>query len=277
MIKVSNLNFAYKKKKVFTNLSVSLNSGHIYGLLGKNGTGKTTLLKILCGLVYPNNGSVNVLNSEPCKRKPLFLQELFLLPEEIDLPNVSIEAFIKTNASFYPLFNRTQFDGYLQEFQVPITNTLQNMSYGQKKKVLIAFALACNTKLLLMDEPTNGLDIISKSQFRKVIAGVLTDDKCIIISTHQVKDLESLIDRVMVIDEGNILFDETIETIAQKLVFKLSYDSEEAKTALYAEAGIKGIVLVTANNEGEETKTDLELLYKAIITNQAAINKIFKP
>ena len=275
MIQIQDLHFSYKKKKVFNGLSLSFSPGHIYGLLGKNGTGKSTLLRNICGLLFPDKGSVHVLNQEPCKRKPSFLQQVFLIPEEFDLPNVPIDSFVKNNAKFYPLFNLEQFNTYLKEFDIPIENTLLNMSYGQKKKVLIAFGLSCNTKILLMDEPTNGLDIMSKSQFRKVIAGCVDESKCIIISTHQVKDLESLIDRVTVIDDGNILFDQSIETICQKLSFKISFDSEEVKDALYAETGLKGNVIVAANTEGTESRLDIELLYKTIVTNQEAVNEIF--
>jgi ABC-2 type transport system ATP-binding protein len=152
---------------------------------------------------------------------------------------------------------------------------MQQMSYGQKKKVLISFALACNTSVLLMDEPTNGLDIMSKSQFRKVIAGCIDENKCIVISTHQVKDLESLIDRVTIIDEGRILFDQTVDAITRKLSFHVSYDSDEIKKALYREPSLRGNAVITRNTDGDESKLDLELLYKAIVLNGKAIESVF--
>ena len=199
-----------------------------------------------------------------------------MVPEEFYLPNVSIEKFVDCNASFYPKFNHQQFKNYLKEFEIPVGNKLQQMSYGQKKKALISFGLACNTSLLLMDEPTNGLDIMSKSQFRKVIAGAIDDDKCIIICTHQVKDMESLIDRITVIDEGKILFDQTADRITSKLSFKISFDSEEIKQALYKEESLKGSAIITTNTEDEEGKLDLEMLYKAIVLNGDAIRSVFK-
>ncbi len=276
MIDIQNLHFAYKKKKVFTGLNLSLQPGHIYGLLGKNGTGKSTLLRNIAGLLFPNQGTLKVLNYTPGLRHPAFLQELFMVPEEFYLPNVSIEKFVDCNAPFYPKFNHQQFKKYLEEFEIPIGNKLQQMSYGQKKKALISFGLACNTSLLLMDEPTNGLDIMSKSQFRKVIAGAIDDDKCIIICTHQVKDMESLIDRITVIDEGKILFDQTADRITSKLSFKISFDSEEIKQALYKEESLKGSAIITTNAEDEEGKLDLEMLYKAIVLNGDAIRSVFK-
>ena len=276
MIDIKNLHFAYKKKKVFTGLNLSLQAGHIYGLLGKNGTGKATLLRNIAGLLFPDQGTVKVLNHTPGKRQPDFLQELFMVPEEFYLPNVTIKKFVDCNAPFYPRFNQEQFNNYLKEFEIPVDNKLQQMSYGQKKKALISFGLACNTSLLLMDEPTNGLDIMSKSQFRKVIAGAIDDSKCIIICTHQVKDMESLIDRITIIDEGKILFDQTVDQITSKLNFKISFDSAEVKEALYREESLKGNAIITANMDDEEGKLDLEMLYKAIVTNGETIRSVFK-
>jgi ABC-2 type transport system ATP-binding protein len=276
MIDIQNLHFAYKKKKVFTGLNLSLEPGHIYGLLGKNGTGKSTLLRNIAGLLFPDQGSVKVLNHTPGHRSPVFLQELFMVPEEFYLPNVSIEKFVDCNASFYPKFNHDQFSKYLSEFEIPAGNKLQQMSYGQKKKALISFGLACNTSLLLMDEPTYGLEIMSKSQFRKVIAGAIDESKCIIICTHQVKDMESLIDRITVIDGGRILFDQTVDRITSKLSFKISFDSEEVKHALYREESLKGNAIITSNKDDEEGKLDLEMLYKAIVTNGDKLRSVFQ-
>jgi len=275
MINISNLHFSYKKKKVFNGLSLGLQAGHIYGLLGKNGTGKSTLLRNIAGLLFPQQGNIEVMGFVPGKRQPAFLQNIFMVAEEFFLPDVTVKKYVKYNAPFYPNFNHQQFQSYLEEFDIPQENTLQNMSYGQKKKVLISFGLACNTAILLMDEPTNGLDIMSKSKFRKLIAGAVTDHNCIVISTHQVKDLESLIDRVTIIDEGHILFDQTIENISRQLQFKISFDYEEVSDALYKEPGLQGNAVVCKNKDGEDTKLDLELLYKAVVTNGDAVTKAF--
>ena len=150
------------------------------------------------------------------------------------------------------------------------------MSYGQKKKVLISFALATKARVLLMDEPTNGLDIMSKSQFRKILAEALDEERCIIISTHQVKDLENLIDHVTIIDEGKVLFDQNVEQITQKLSFRFTYDAEDAASAFYSESSLMGNVIVAPNETGEEGKLDLELLYKAIVTNSQKITQLFQ-
>lgn len=275
MISIKNLHFAYKRKKIFTGLSLDLQPGYIYGLLGKNGTGKSTLLRNISGHLFPDSGSITVSGEIPGKRNPSFLQEVFLVAEEFFLPNITTDKLVKHNAPFYPKFNYDQFNRYIKEFDIPVENPIQDMSYGQKKKVLISFGLACNTSLLLMDEPTNGLDIMSKSQFRKVIAGALDEKKSIIISTHQVKDLENLIDRITIIDEGKILFDQTIEQITRKLQFKISFDHDEIQRALYGESSLKGHAIITRNVDGDETRLDLEMLYKGIITNREKIQAAF--
>lgn len=275
MISINNLHFSYKRKKIFNGLSLELKPGYIYGLLGKNGTGKSTLLRNISGHLFPNEGSITVSGEIPKLRKPSFLQEVFIVAEEFFLPNITAAQLVKYNAVFYPKFNNEQFNRYMNEFDIPVDNTIQHMSYGQKKKVLISFGLACNTSLLLMDEPTNGLDIMSKSQFRKVIAGALDEKKCIIISTHQVKDLENLIDRITIIDEGKILFDQTIEQITQKLQFKISFDREEIQQSLYNEDSLKGNAIITRNISGEDTRLDLEMLYKAIVTDRSKIQSAF--
>jgi len=275
MVSIQNLHFSYKKKKVFDGLNLEFKPGHIYGLLGKNGMGKSTLLRNLAGLLFPTEGTVRVHAFNPAERLPQFLQSVYMVPEEFYLPNISIEAFLEAYAPFYTQFNDQQFQNYLHSFAIPRNSTLQDMSYGQKKKVLISFALASNAKLLLMDEPTNGLDIMSKSQFRKVLAEAINEERCIIVSTHQVKDLENLIDRVTIIDEGKILFDQNVEAIVRKLSFRYAFDDAEVKEAYYAEPSLRGSVVVAKNTDGEEGKLDLELLYKAIVTNGNTIQKLF--
>lgn len=269
MIQIQSLSFAYKKKLILNELTLQFEPGHVYGLLGKNGTGKSSLLRNIAGLLRPQKGSIKVNGHTPFDRLPLFLEDVFMVPEEFYLPDVPVRNFIQYYAPFYPRFDSEKFRKYISIFEIPEDNTLQNMSYGQKKKVLISFALATRAKVLLMDEPTNGLDIISKSQFRKIMAEAMDDDQCIIISTHQVKDLEHLIDRITIIDEGKILFNETMDSIARKLSFRFAYDQEDVAAAYYNESSFGGTAVVTHNTEGEESKVDLELLYKAIVTNPA--------
>jgi ABC-2 type transport system ATP-binding protein len=228
MVSIKDLHFAYRRHPVFTGLDLELRAGHIYGLLGRNGTGKSTLLYSIAGFLFPQKGMIETLGFTPASRQPAFLEKVFFLPEEFQLPSMSLDRWMRLMSPFYPDFNKRQFAQYTREFDVPADAHLHELSFGQQKKALISLALATNTPLLLMDEPTNGLDIVSKSQFRRVIAGAVDDNKCILISTHQVKDLENLIDNITIIEEGRIVFHQSMLRIAETLHFKLSFDPEEA-------------------------------------------------
>jgi len=277
MIEIKNLKFGYKKNKIlFDNLNLNLNKGCIHGLLGKNGAGKTTLLKQIAGLTFPDEGSCNVMNFNPSSRLPEFLQEIFFVPEEFSLPSVSIKKFVKIHAPFYPKFDEKFFNNCLEQFEMSPNENLNSISFGQKKKFFLSFALAVNTKLLILDEPTNALDIPSKSTFRKIIASVLNEDKTIIISTHQVRDLESLIDSVVILNEGKIILNQNISNISEKLCFgKINNDALE-NDILYSEEvfGSKFGVLVNKNNE--DSRVNLELLFNGVVRNSSVYSNLFK-
>ncbi len=274
MIKINNLNFGYSKGKLlFKNMSLQLNAGHIYGLLGKNGAGKSSLLKNLAGLVYAESGTMEVLGYNPAKRQPALLQQICFIPEELYLPSVKIDAFVKANAAFYPNFDHPYFTALLAEFDIPVAQKLINMSYGQKKKVIIAFGLATQSKLVIMDEPTNGLDIPSKAQFRKIMASAMTDDRCIIISTHQVRDLDNLIDTVIMLDESSVALKASVEEITNKLCFKRLKEIDE--TVIYAEPSLSGYNAVMPNYHQEDSKLDIELLFNAVLAEKNKLKPIF--
>ncbi len=275
MIEISHLSFAYKQHRVLINLNLSLEAGKIYGLLGKNGAGKSSLLYQISGLLFPQEGTILVNQQIPSERKASFLQQIFLLPEEFDLPNVAIKSFLKTNAPFYPNFSEELFYGFLAEFNIPITNSLNGMSFGQKKKVMISFALATQTKVLLMDEPTNGLDIPSKKQFRKIIAGSLQPDQLMIISTHQVKDLDSLIDHVLVLDDERIILDQSVESITDKIVFKQVMQLEQIAHLIYSEGALKGHAVVALNENHEHSRLDMEMFFNALSVEKQQIISLF--
>lgn len=276
MIQFSDVSFGYRKRKpLYEQLELAVQKGYIYGLLGKNGAGKSTLLKLISGLVFPVSGKIEVMGYEPCKRRPVFLEKIFFIPEEIDTPDIDVITFADDYACFYPLFNKTQFLTLLKELEVPLVN-LNAMSYGQKKKTWIALGIAANTDLLILDEPTNGLDIPSKRQFRKMMAASINEDRCVIISTHQVRDLDSLIDQIMIVDEGDIVVNASIETITQKLCFKQFEKEAEAWNSIYAESTLAGTYAVVPNEENEEGgKMDIELFFNAAVANKTLIQQLF--
>jgi ABC-2 type transport system ATP-binding protein len=276
MISIQQLSFSYRKNRpLFTRLDLELQAGHIYGLLGKNGAGKSSLLKQIAGLLFPQQGTCKVMGYESRYRQPAFLQNIFMVPEEFFLPAVHISQYVSTYAPFYPNFDKKAFAGYLMEFKIPDDQRLTEMSYGQKKKVLVSFALAANTKVLIMDEPTNGMDIPSKSQFRKVIASALNDDKCIVISTHQVRDLDNLIDSIVIIDEHKIIFRQDLEEVSNRLSFKTVNSLEEAGEVLFADSSLRGHTVVTPNLAGIPGRVDMELLFNTVLEQPARIAQIF--
>jgi ABC-2 type transport system ATP-binding protein len=276
-INLENVDFRYvKKTPLLANLNVQVAPGHIHGLLGKNGEGKTTLLKLIAGLIFPQKGKIDVMGFTPQKRNPEMLRDIFFFSEELpDFP-LKITDFQKAYAPFYPKFSAEQFDKYREEFEIPEKNVkLNKLSFGQKKKVFIAFGLATNTKILLMDEPTNGLDIPAKGQFRRMVASVVDENRCVIISTHQVRDLDSLIDNIIIMDGHEIVFNESIDKIAEKLLFNISDTNEKDPAAIYSEEGLHGFHQVRENPNRKESKPDIELLFNAVQANKQRIKELF--
>ncbi|MFA4839049.1 MAG: ABC transporter ATP-binding protein [Candidatus Neomarinimicrobiota bacterium] len=276
MIEIKSLNFTYRKKShLFDDLNMSVAPASICGLLGKNGAGKTTLLKILTGLLFPKSGSVSVLGKNPANRLPETLKEIYLIPEEFYLPELTVREYARLYAPFYPRFNNERLMAHLTDFELPENDKLSSLSYGQKKKFLIAFGLATDCHLLLLDEPTNGLDIPSKSQFRKILASSLTDDRTFIISTHQVRDMGNLIDPIIILDDGKIIFHESVESVNRKLAVRFLPEVPENESVLYSEKMLDRFVIVSPNPDGEETKMDIELLFNTVILNREKIQSLF--
>lgn len=272
MITLKELSFSYsRKKEVLDRINLEVGSGHICGLLGKNGEGKTTLLNLLSGQIFPDQGSCLVLEEIPSERNARILQQIFLLPEEISMPEVTAIEYIKMYAPFYPTFRDDICKACVESFEINLSDRLSKMSQGQRKKVAITLALAAHTPLLLMDEPTNGLDIPSKATFRRLVASLIDDNQTVIISTHQVRDLESLIDTVLILDQRQILLNKTLNEIGEKLYFGPLLPEEKA---LYSEPTPQGTIGVTARDGKEETVVSLELLFNAAITYPKEIQRI---
>jgi ABC-2 type transport system ATP-binding protein len=277
MIKIENLSFSYcQKQPLFDQLNLTLPSGNIYGLLGKNGAGKSTLLKIIGGLLFPKHGNIDVVGFLPKDRYPQFLREIYLITEEFNLPPLNMECFVRLFSPFYPRFNHSLFNDYIYEFRLPREQKLTAMSYGQKKNFLLCFGLATDCKLLILDEPTNGLDIPSKSRFRKIIANAVHEERSFIISTHQVRDMENLIDPIIILDEGKIIFFQDYEQISKKLVISKQTEIPDSGSVVYYESSLGGYTVVKENTTRKETWMSLELLFNAVIGNKEKINEIFK-
>jgi ABC-2 type transport system ATP-binding protein len=279
MIQVNDLSFTYSSKhaNIFQNLSLQLDGGHIYGLLGKNGAGKTTFLKLLAGLRKPQHGSSKILGMESANRETTMLEDFYFLTDETWLPDTTVDGYLDLYAKSYPRFSKELFESSLKEFEINRSHKLKQMSFGQRKKVAISFAFATQCRILVMDEPTNGLDIPSKVQFRKVAANLLTEDRCLILSTHQVRDLESLIDRIIILDNSQILLNETTDKICNTLLFKNLISLENQSGVLYSEFTSKGFITIFNNTEKDDSKLDLEVLFNFATQHPDIFVGLFKP
>ena len=265
MVNIESLSFAYRRGALFKDLSLGLTPGNIYGLLGVNGAGKSTLLKLMSGLLFPAAGSVRSLDHNPAERRPSFLLDVFVLAEDAQAPNMLAGDFLRSRAPFYPRFDHARFERYLREFELPSTGNLATLSHGQQKKYLLAFGLATQAKLVLLDEPTNGLDIPSKSLLRRVIAEAVNGERLFVISTHQVRDLGTLMDPIVILHEGKVLLNRTLAEIGARLHMtqQTSPPPADAPNLLFSEPAVGGFWSVWRG--GADGPLDLEVLFNAII------------
>ena len=273
MIDIRNISFSYGRKRVLSNISLQLKEGSIYGLLGENGVGKTTLLTLMSGLKKPDQGTVSFEGKNPFLRQPSLLSEIYYLPETAPQQNMSAGEYAACYGKFWKNFNNDDLFNLLKIFEVSPEQNMKKMSAGQLKKACISFALACHTKYLFLDEPTNGLDIPSKALFRKALTSFTSDDSVIVISTHQVRDLENIIDPIVILGNTEVLLNASAEEVAEKLYF--DYSGLAAKDALYSERTVAGGITVAPNNEGLESKVNIEALFNAVLANKSTIKSIF--
>ena len=279
IMQVERIAFNYgwrQQKSVFSDFSLSLERGKVYGLLGLNGAGKSTLIYLMAGLLTPKSGRVTIDGCNVRDRLPSTLGNLFVVPEEFELPRMSLKEYATLNGALYPRFSYEDMLRNLEIFDInPEIKSLSSLSMGQKKKVLMSFAFATHTDLMLMDEPTNGLDIPGKSQFRRLVAREMSDNRTIVISTHQVRDIDRCIEHVVIIDNSKVLLDESVASITSKLQFVENATAAESKSAIYSQPSVTGYSIVAPSNGGDETEINLETLFNATLGNRDKITEIF--
>lgn len=273
MIEIKDLAFSYGKTPVLKSITTTLEEGRIYGLLGENGVGKTTLLTLLCGLEKVCSGSITTDGQNPFDRTPTLLQNQFYLPDEVLPIAMKAECFAKERGAFWPDYDHAKFLEIMKEFENDPAKKMNQMSAGQLKKTYISLALACGCKYIFMDEPTNGLDIPSKTQFRSAIMKYTTDDSTIVISTHQVRDLENIIDPIIILDRQDVLLNASVEEITSKLYF--DYGTQLHPESLYSEQLPGGFIQVYLNSTGEDSKINVEALFNAVHKNKELIKGMF--
>lgn len=274
MISIKNLEFSYGSNKVLSNISLNLEQGKIYGLLGENGVGKTTLLTLLCGLKKSQGGTIDIDGHNPYDREPSLLGKIYYLPDETDAPTITGTEYAERYGKFWDKFEMNKFNQIMELFETDPSKKMNAMSFGMVKKTYISFALATNATYLFMDEPTNGLDIPSKAQFRKVLNRFTSDESTLLISTHQVRDLEAIIDPIIILDKQDVLLNASIEQITSKLYFE--YGNDETEDVLYSEMIPGGNIQVCLNKYGNESKVNIEALFNAVQKNKSLIKRLFK-
>lgn len=278
MLKVDNLTFSYGRNSwpVIRDLSLDVKPGRVYGLLGKNGVGKSTLLYLIAGLLTPQKGVVLMDGVNTRRRLPATLADIFIMPEEVMLSAMKLSEYVRLNAPFYPNFSYDDLTRHLGTFDINGDVNLGELSMGQKKKIYMSFALACNTRLVLMDEPTNGLDIPGKEAFRSFVAGGMSDDRTIVISTHQIHDIDRLLDHVVIMDDSKVVFNHGIDEISERLKFVITDSAEVIRNAFISKPSIGGVAVVTANDDGVETDVDMELLFNLATSNPGLLEYVFR-
>ena len=279
MIITNNLSFSYyrKSREVLSNITLNIPSGGIYGLLGPNGAGKSTLFYLLCGLLTPTSGTISVNGHNPRSRAADFLNDIFLVSEEFSLPPVKLEEFVEANAPFYPRFSRDDMVRSLSTFGMTPDVHLAKLSMGQKKRVYMSFALACNTSVLLLDEPTNGLDIPGKRLFRQALIESVGEDRTVIISTHQVHDIEKILDHVIITRDNTVKLDASVADISSKLRFSLTDNRERIANAILSlpAPGGASIIEVATPGDGGETDFSLEMLFELAMEKPEIVDRLF--
>lgn len=266
MLKINNVSYSYSLKghKVLDDFSLSLSSGGVYGLLGPNGAGKSTLLNIIAGTLTLSHGNVTLDGTDTRRRLPVTLTDIFFVPEEFSLPPMKLSKYARLYGAMYPRFSEDDMKRYLEMFELPSDVRLDALSMGQKKNVFMSFAMACNTRVLLMDEPTNGLDIPGKSAFRRFTASNIDDERIFVISTHQVRDVDRLLDHILIMNHSHVLLDERVYEIQKRLKFIETNNAQLITEALHSIPSIGGASIIIPNDDQCETDINLELLFDFI-------------
>lgn len=274
MITIENTSYGYKSNPlIFNNISLEIGNG-IYGLLGENGVGKTTLMHLICGLLFPKNGKCSIDGRNTAERQSEGLARYFFLPEELQMPTESIASFAARHSVFYPHFNQEEFKLNLEELKIDRKQKLSSISYGQQKKAMLAYAFALHTPYTLLDEPTNGLDITSRQALKRIISRSMDDESTLLISTHQAHDFENLLDHLIILGKGEILLNRSLDEISNRLLFARTDILPEER--IYSEENLSGYFSIIPNEDGEENTPDIELLYKAVLQQPEKIKSMFQ-
>lgn len=262
MIHIKDLRLSYTDTEpVLENLQLHLEKGGIYALAAPNGEGKTSLLKSLAGLRFPDAGQLSVLGFEPAKREVGFLQQLYFLPSEPSLPAWSPAKIGHIYGAFYPNFSKIQYEKLLDDFKITPNKSMKNLSFGQQRRVQLAFALAVKTPILLLDEPTLGLDIAGKDQFRRSLIQATEEGQLVIIATHLLMEIEPVLEELLILHQRQIWSQISLSRAAAVFSYHLSSRPPVPDTNSYGRRVPGGWLIIKADGSPSTARPDIETLY----------------
>ncbi|PJO44804.1 ABC transporter ATP-binding protein [Lysinibacillus xylanilyticus] len=214
MIEVKNVEKKYGRKRVLKGISFTAKKGEITCLIGINGVGKTTIMKAIMALTPINSGEI-LIDGEKIRKESY--EKVTFIPDTITmLPQMKICDAFAFMADFYKNWDSKRAEELLQFFKLDPTERIANLSKGNMAKVNMILGLALNVDYLLMDEPFSGIDIFSREQIAEVFTSHLIEDRGVIITTHEISDIEHLIDRAVLINNGEVLKDFSVEEVREK-------------------------------------------------------------
>jgi ABC-2 type transport system ATP-binding protein len=253
LISISNLNKTYGDKKVVSDISLSVQPGQILGLVGPNGAGKTTCLQALLGLVN-YDGDIDVLGFNPKNHREKMLEEVAYIADVAVLPKwLKVEQALTYMAGIHPNFSRDKAEEFLAKTNILLKSKVKHLSKGMVTQLHLALILAIDAKVLILDEPTLGLDILTRRQFyTHLLEDFYNEDKCIIVTTHQIEEIEHILTDVAFIQDGKLVLAESTDNIKErfKLVSVTHEKVEQAKALnpLFSNS-LMGLTMMLFDNE----------------------------
>jgi len=215
ILKIENLSKSFGRKIVLENYNMTLEKGKVYGLLGKNGEGKTTLIRIIMGVIPADKGEIFYKNKRVKFNDTSYKKEVGYIPEEnIFFGWMRMKELLDFNSSFYPTWNHQKAEEYLKRFSLDKKTKIKNLSRGMKLKLGLIVALASEPELLILDDPTSGLDVPTRHDFLKdIIREILESGTTILFSSHMVHELEGIIEHLGILHNGNLILDEYFQKV----------------------------------------------------------------
>ena len=214
-IEARGVSVRYGRRVAVDGVSLSVPAGSVYALLGRNGAGKSSLVRCLLGQLRPNAGDVRIFGEDVWSRRARLMDRIGIVSEEPDAPpDMRVRDLAAFNAKLFSRWRQPSFDARIERFAIGPKSRFGELSKGQRKQVMLALALAGSPELLILDDPTLGLDVVArKSLFEEVIADMADHGITVLITTHDLTAVESIADRVGVLREGRLVLDEELETV----------------------------------------------------------------